>query len=258
MPRAYALPPIRCSAKSKRSHDRCKRWATPGAAVCKIHGSASPQAKRLSTVRLTMSELAATDPRPVHEVMRDAVAIADRVMRDLDAAVIHGDTSADTLSRLLESSRYASAIGKIARDAGVVDPPPVETVTRFEFAAEKIVPMLLDVVGDVIRALDVDPAHRVQLHQWAIEALSAGMAAIEAGVEPSVPSPPPAPVREAAPGSDRGQAVARAGGAVPAGDDAVIDAEVVEDDDPDRFLTDDEEREYAAMARTVLAVRRVG
>lgn len=36
---------IQCKAKSKGSQKRCRRPATPGHLVCKLHGSASPQAK---------------------------------------------------------------------------------------------------------------------------------------------------------------------------------------------------------------------
>ena len=31
----------KCTAKSKQSGERCKRWATPGASVCSSHGSKS-------------------------------------------------------------------------------------------------------------------------------------------------------------------------------------------------------------------------
>lgn len=31
--------PVKCSATSKRSKKRCGRWATPGSAVCRAHGS---------------------------------------------------------------------------------------------------------------------------------------------------------------------------------------------------------------------------
>jgi len=33
----------RCSAKSKRSQEQCKRWATPGRRVCHYHGGATPR-----------------------------------------------------------------------------------------------------------------------------------------------------------------------------------------------------------------------
>jgi len=33
----------RCTAMSKRSHERCKRFRTPGRSVCKFHGGYSPR-----------------------------------------------------------------------------------------------------------------------------------------------------------------------------------------------------------------------
>lgn len=74
-----------CSATSKQSGKRCRRRPTPGANVCKIHGSASPQAKRTARERL----LEAADPAVARLVklleaedetvaIRAAVAVLDR------------------------------------------------------------------------------------------------------------------------------------------------------------------------------------
>lgn len=41
-----------CTATSKQTGQRCKRPPTPGHAVCKIHGSGSPQAKAKAAQRL--------------------------------------------------------------------------------------------------------------------------------------------------------------------------------------------------------------
>ena len=40
-------------------------------------------------------------------------------MRDLESAVIHGEVTADTISRLLESARYASGLAQAALGAGL-------------------------------------------------------------------------------------------------------------------------------------------
>ena len=47
--------------------------AVPGTTVCRQHGGESPQALARAQVRLTLAELASTDPRPMAEVLRDAV-----------------------------------------------------------------------------------------------------------------------------------------------------------------------------------------
>jgi len=51
-PVSEPLGPRQCSAKSKQSGERCKRWATPGASVCATHGSKAPQVKAAAERRL--------------------------------------------------------------------------------------------------------------------------------------------------------------------------------------------------------------
>lgn len=45
-----------CTAKSKQSGKQCKRPATPGAVVCSIHGSKSPQARAKAAERLAVAQ----------------------------------------------------------------------------------------------------------------------------------------------------------------------------------------------------------
>lgn len=42
----------RCTAKSNRSGERCKRARTPGTTVCATHGSSLPQVRRRARLRL--------------------------------------------------------------------------------------------------------------------------------------------------------------------------------------------------------------
>lgn len=56
---------------------RCRNFAVPGTLVCRLHGGLSPQALARGQVRLSLSEIAHANPRPLAEVLRDAVALAD-------------------------------------------------------------------------------------------------------------------------------------------------------------------------------------
>lgn len=47
-----APPGVQCTARGKRSGDRCKRPAMLGANVCRSHGGASPQARAAAKRRL--------------------------------------------------------------------------------------------------------------------------------------------------------------------------------------------------------------
>lgn len=43
----------KCAARSKQSGNRCRRWATKGSTVCKMHGSAAPQVAAKAEERVT-------------------------------------------------------------------------------------------------------------------------------------------------------------------------------------------------------------
>ena len=47
----------RCSATSKRSAERCKKWAEKGTSTCKFHGSKAPQVQRKAKQRLALETL---------------------------------------------------------------------------------------------------------------------------------------------------------------------------------------------------------
>lgn len=49
--------PRRCSATSKRSAKRCKKWAEKGATTCKYHGGKAPQVQRKAKQRLALETL---------------------------------------------------------------------------------------------------------------------------------------------------------------------------------------------------------
>lgn len=52
MPTGQWSESVRCKAKSKSTGERCKRSRTPGHLVCRLHGSASPQAQAKAQERL--------------------------------------------------------------------------------------------------------------------------------------------------------------------------------------------------------------
>lgn len=47
-----AVPAVQCSATSKRSGERCKRYALPGATVCRTHGAGAPQVREAAGRRV--------------------------------------------------------------------------------------------------------------------------------------------------------------------------------------------------------------
>jgi hypothetical protein len=184
------IPPLRCTARSKRSQEGCRRWSVPGATCCPSHGGASPQAGRLATVRLSLAELAQTDPRPPRAVLADAILIVDLVQQDALAAVRTGAMTADDGQRLLEIARYSGSIVQLANNVGLSmtgDDGLVSIETATDIASDALAAVVGGLVGliEVRTPEDVVFAERVE--EWARSALRCRLRGTQ---------PPAFPVRE--------------------------------------------------------------
>lgn len=102
-------PRFRCSALSKRSGERCRRRAHPGATVCTLHGAKAPQVQRSARARLEQQRMAkqlgkvmveleqeAIRDHPI-DVLHDAVARAEALVRVIagQVAKLDGETGGD-------------------------------------------------------------------------------------------------------------------------------------------------------------------
>ena len=136
---------MRCCTKSKRSHERCKRWPTPGREVYQMHGGrtlmglAAPRlktdryAKFLSTRLATEYERAAHDPEPL--ALRHELAVVDVRIHDLLGRVEVGEAG-----RLWRQARAAWQTMKHVQAEGR---PLVQTR-----AARELDGLLAQAVGD--------------------------------------------------------------------------------------------------------------
>ena len=85
------IPPRQCKAQSKRSGQRCRRYAVVGNEVCMMHGGHSPKAKAKAEEHITLAERLALAPkRPYWDVLDDVAHIADVLMQDARAAIERG------------------------------------------------------------------------------------------------------------------------------------------------------------------------
>ena len=124
-----ALPPDdrRCTARSKQSGERCKRYATPGAPVCVIHGSRAPQVQRKAAERLaeqaarkTLASLDETSPvvdpfAALEDVAGQAVALVDVLkgqVAELKEIRYRGGPGSGTEQLRAELAVYLSALGR--------------------------------------------------------------------------------------------------------------------------------------------------
>lgn len=106
----------RCTARSKRSGERCRRWATPGSNVCRMHGGRTPHGPGTgapikhglySKYKATLGELtdAMYDPELAEELALTRMLLERLHQRfALDEAVLSEDLM-DAFVRLVDQVR---------------------------------------------------------------------------------------------------------------------------------------------------------
>ncbi|WP_409074611.1 hypothetical protein [Micromonospora chalcea] len=122
-------PPVKCSAKAKRTGQRCERWAIPGRLQCKLHGGlGGPHGGRLAAEEqagavLTLAQMMANSPRrPIWEVILDAIDTVDVLAANAKAEVAAGRiTKPEEIERVAALGRLAHAMGASAVATKAVD-----------------------------------------------------------------------------------------------------------------------------------------
>lgn len=185
--RRHGIPPIKCRATSQQSGVRCQKWSVPGSTVCEKHGAGAPQVQNAARVRLSIAELLDVDPqRPLAEVLRTAVHVADSAMGELLRTVANGDTSADVVGRLLDASKYAAGMAKAAMDAGLTDPDVPTPQDREQVGAQMVVALMLT-MNEALDSLDIPPVVADQVRDWSGNALWARLTDREVPPVPVLP-----------------------------------------------------------------------
>jgi hypothetical protein len=90
-----AIPPVRCSARSSRTGQRCRAWAVRGLNVCIAHGGASAASRRAADRRIER-------------------AMAEREVRQA-AAALGGSRDVDSLDVIVERVHEAAANVEVMR-----------------------------------------------------------------------------------------------------------------------------------------------
>lgn len=75
--------PARCTARSKRSGVRCKRFPIPGGTVCRMHGGAAPQVKAKALERLQAYQNTAIDRLFTLVEQREYPSVAIAAVKDV-------------------------------------------------------------------------------------------------------------------------------------------------------------------------------
>lgn len=115
------IPPILCAAKSKSTDKPCQRYAVPGATVCPSHGGSTRAVRDKADLRMSLSQLLRDEPRPPWQVLLEALAASDALMRDgLQTVSDAGENvTPDQLDRFVSSLERAAKLSKITLDANV-------------------------------------------------------------------------------------------------------------------------------------------
>jgi hypothetical protein len=173
-------------------------FASVGRTVCKQHGGAAGQVVRKGEERATFAQLLQGDPRPVGEVLLDALHNADVAMRDMRAGLVAGEpVTLDTLDRFINLSRLTHHLAKTTVDAGVL----TKLVEQQRAQVSELGVFISEVLLAVLNALPLTTEWRDYLldlvdYRLLEIASSRGTSVMEqpAGPLPELPLPPSGPI----------------------------------------------------------------
>lgn len=188
---ARGFPSVKCVATSRRTGNRCANWSLPGSPVCRMHRGKSPTAIAKAEMRMSVSQLLGEDRRPVGEVILDTVAIMDRLMLEAAVPLRAGEPlPADQLDRLLDATKLANHVAKVAVDAGATAALVRERERHRDQENAHVtgaVAAIVDGLEDHLVALGIDQRHVLALRTWAFEAAACKLEDREPPALPPVP-----------------------------------------------------------------------
>jgi hypothetical protein len=194
--RQAGIPPTLCTAKT-RAGEPCKNYCSVGRVTCYLHGGAAGQVVRKAEERVTFAQLLQSDPRPVGEVLLDALHNADVAMRDVRARLVEDGqpVTVDQLDRFINLSMLTHHLAKTTVDAGV----EVQLVNQARASLQQVGAVLSEVLLAVLHSLPLTPAWREHLldvahHQLQTIVRREGNQVFDQPTEPL--PPPPVPPQE--------------------------------------------------------------
>lgn len=116
------IPPLRCTATSKRSGVNCRRYAMVGTNVCARHGGIAPQVRAKAEERVTLAERLKTAPmRQTWEVLADTAHIADVLLQDARVSIEQGTFTPASLETLVSALERAHRLSTSNHHAGLAE-----------------------------------------------------------------------------------------------------------------------------------------
>jgi hypothetical protein len=162
-----------------------------------MHGAHVPAVERKRSERMTFAQLLQSDPRPVGEVLLDALHNADVAMQDMRAQLTTGEpVTVDQLDRFISISRLTHHLAKTTVDAKV----EVQLVEQARASVGELGMILSEVLLAVLDSLPLTPTWREHLlevadHQLRTIAHRQGTHVLDLPEAPTdAPVPPAEPV----------------------------------------------------------------
>lgn len=120
---ARQLPPVKCSARSSRSGQPCKRWAVIGGSVCPAHGGMAPQTRAKASARVALAEaLADGERRPLWEILLDSIHVSDVLARrEIADLRLAPEVTAEHVERLVAAIERSARLSRSGIDAGLAE-----------------------------------------------------------------------------------------------------------------------------------------
>lgn len=148
-------PPLRCSAKSKRTGEPCKRWALPGRVRCNLHGAYAgphqgrPVAEERAAGTVTLATLMANSPtRPVWETILDSIRTVDVLAAHAAQEVAAGRvTSPEGIERVANLARSAHAMAASAVATKALDMATQSAEKWADLVSDRLFMLLTDHLG---------------------------------------------------------------------------------------------------------------
>jgi hypothetical protein len=176
------IPPIRCTATSRRTGERCRLWAVPGTNVCATPGhgltaklSGRPQ-ERVTLAQLEDAEVRGYAlPRTRAERLSLALTVATYWTLDnhLRAAAQGDEHDRDDETAALDGARLVGRLERYAADIGVD-----EALVRNQELESRLLVLVFDAVAHGLTA-SLPPDHRDRLYVWMLETARDRMLALD-------------------------------------------------------------------------------
>lgn len=116
----------RCTGKSTRTGEPCKRWAVRGAKVCTTHGGALPVVKAAAARRVALWEALELvrdgRGRPPWVVLLESMAANDVITQDLRDTIIERRTATqEDIDQLVIALEKSAKLAKMALDSQAIE-----------------------------------------------------------------------------------------------------------------------------------------